>query len=401
MVSRSASPGTAAQPDGDRVDYERLRGERREKVFAAMDEHDLDVLLIGREANAQYATGVRRLHLNGTRPFAPGCVLVREGRAVHLMSVWDDGMPPEVPHDHLYGIAWNPMNIVANVQKIDGISTTRRIGVDSMSPLFQQLLPIAAPEARLVGAAALLRSLRMRKTRDEVACIRTSVAMAESAMQAAVDRLRPGVDGRTLRGAFEGRMAELGTSTPANEGTFRSTAPSPTNEVPRLPRLTTADAFDEGDLVAMSAGVIHAGYEGDVGRTWRCTMRQGLATPSAQRELHRRWREVWSRLRDACAPGATGADLLDAYGKSGEPVTDLPIAYSVGIGYEGAVAGSALGREFDATQVLEAGMVLGVQAYVAGEQGGYFALEVVHVTDDGPELLSAMGHGPLAEGDPE
>jgi Xaa-Pro aminopeptidase len=323
--------------------------------------------------------------------------MVREGNRVHLMSVWDDGMPPEVPHDGLFSMAWNPMNILASVQKIDGLSTARRVGVDSMSPLFQQLLPIASPDAQFVGAESMMRSLRMHKTADEVACIRTSVAMAEAAMQAAVERLEPGVDGRTLRGAFEGRMAELGTSTPANEGTFRTSAPCRAGDVPKLVQLTTTDTIDEGDLVVLSAGVIQAGYEGDVGRTWRCTMRPRRGVPAVQRELHARWQAVWARLRDACVPGATGADLRDAYERSGEPLTDLPIAYSVGVGYEGTIAGSALGRDFDATQAVEAGMVLGVQAYVAGEQGGYFSLEVVHVTDDGPSVLSAMSHGPLAD----
>ena len=106
-------------------------------------------------------------------------------------------------------------------------------------------------------------------------------------------------------------------------------------------------------------------------------------------------------MRDACRPGATGADLVDAYAASGEPDPVVPIATSVGLGSEGPIAGSALGRSFDATRRIEAGMVMNVQAYVADEAGGYFGLETVHVTDDGAVRLSTMTHGPLAEIDPD
>jgi Xaa-Pro aminopeptidase len=101
------------------------------------------------------------------------------------------------------------------------------------------------------------------------------------------------------------------------------------------------------------------------------------------------------RIADACKPGATGADLVEAYARSGEALPSFPIVYSVGLGYEGAIAGSALGPAFDAQRKLEPGMVLGVQAGIEGRSGAYFALETVHVTPDGHEVISTMGHGPL------
>ena len=189
------------------------------------------------------------------------------------MSMWDDGIPPEIPHDHLYGIGWNPMNLVASVQKIEGVSSARRIGVDYMSPLFQQLLPMAAPDAQLVNAEALMRSVRMRKTADEVACITTAVAIAEAALTASVDNLRPGVNGKLLLAAFMARMTEFGITTPASEGTFRATVPASPGTTPAFPRLTTDERIDEGALVVVSGGVLYSGYEGSIARTWPCTDR--------------------------------------------------------------------------------------------------------------------------------
>jgi Xaa-Pro aminopeptidase len=393
------NPGTMALYDSGRINFTRLRRERRERVIDAMREHDVDVLIFGREPNAQYAAGVRRLHLAGTRPWGPGCVVLRDPEEVHVMSVWDDGIPPEIPHDHLYGIGWNPMNLLASVQKIEGVSSARRIGVDYMSPLFQQLLAMAAPDAQLVDAEAIMRSVRLHKTPDEVECIRTAVTIAEAALAASVDALRPGVTGKQLLAAFVGRMTDFGISTPASEGTFRATQPAVAEAPLEFARLTTDDRIDEGALVVLSGGVLYSGYEGSIARTWLCAEVRGRRASAASRDLHRRWYEVWNRVRDACRAGATGADLLDAYLAAGEAPPALPIANSVGLGCEGPIAGSALGPSFDATQRIEPGMVLAIQAYVANDAGGYFGLETLHVTEGGTELLSTMTHGPLAEVD--
>jgi Xaa-Pro aminopeptidase len=391
------SLGTMALYDNTRVDFARMRRERREKVLEAMREHDLDALLLGREPNAQYVAGVRRLHLNGTRPWGPGLVVLRDRDEVHAMSVWDDGIPAEIPKEHLFGISWNPLNLVNAIQKIDGISSARRIGVDYSSPLFQQLLPMAAPDAQLVNAEAILRALRLHKTPDEIACIRIAVAIAEGALRSSIDALHPGTNGRVLLGEFEGRMCDYGTSTPASEGTFRTIEPASAGRATHFARLTTDARIDEGDLVALSGGVLWSGYEGSVGRTWRCG---ALGAPSAsQRALYRRWHDATNRVLDACRPGATGADLRAAYTASGEPVAVVPIASSIGLGSEGPIAGSALGEAFDATQRVESNMVLTVQAYVADEHGGYYGLETVLVTDDGVEVLTTLSHGPLAEAD--
>jgi Xaa-Pro aminopeptidase len=193
------------------------------------------------------------------------------------------------------------------------------------------------------------------------------------------------------------RMTDFGITTPASEGTFRATVPALPGSPPPFPRLTTDERIDEGALVVLSGGVLYAGYEGSTARTWLCTDMPGRGIHRSQRELHRRWNEVWQRVRDACRPGATGADLVDAYAASGEPDPVVPIATSVGLGSEGPIAGSALGRSFDATQRIDDGMVMNVQAYVADEAGGYFGLETVHVREDGAERLSTMTHGPLAE----
>src|ERR1700674_2710372 len=119
------------------------------KTRAAMAGAGVDVLVLGREANARYVSGATRLWLAGTRPFAPGCVVVRDTGAVHLLSVTDDGIPAAVPPERLYPITWNPMHLMAAVGAAAASSTVRRIGVDGLSPLFQQLFAAVFPDTDL------------------------------------------------------------------------------------------------------------------------------------------------------------------------------------------------------------------------------------------------------------
>lgn len=54
-----------------------LRIARRNRALAQMDAHDLDILVLGRQANIRYVTGAPQLWIAGTRPFGPMCVVVR------------------------------------------------------------------------------------------------------------------------------------------------------------------------------------------------------------------------------------------------------------------------------------------------------------------------------------
>ena len=60
---------------------------------------------------------------------------VRETGEIHLNSTWDEGIPEEIPHENLYGFAWNPMTLVAIMQKMKGADTARRVGTDVLTPI--------------------------------------------------------------------------------------------------------------------------------------------------------------------------------------------------------------------------------------------------------------------------
>lgn len=367
--------GLAALEYGGRVDFARLRAERRRRLLAAVREAGLDALLLGREANARYAAGARRLWTAGSRPFSPGCVVLAGSGAVHLVSSWRDGIPEEVSEHELVGASWSPERLVASLPDLRG---ARRVGVDGMSPVFAPLLEALLPSVEWVDATPLLERVRRRKTRDELDCIRTAVAVAEGALAAVLPELRPGARERTLLGRFHAEAARLGVTTPSFEGSLCSAVPG---EAPPR-RLTGSDQLGPGELVLCDVGLLYAGYEGGVGRT------AATGTPTgAQRDLVRRAGALRDALTTACVPGAPPAAVCDVYADAGLTPPPGPVLHGVGLGLEPPAAPGAVP---DAAP-LEPDMVVSVSA-VLSEPGVGSALlrDLVHVAAGGPERLTRL-----------
>src|SRR5271157_5881833 len=360
-------------------DERTLRSGRRARALDQMAAHDLDVLVLGRQANVRYVTGARQLWVAGTRPFGPTCVLVRATGAVHLLSTWDEGIPDDIPHENLYGISWNPMNTMSALQRIDGASTARRVGTDSLSPAFAKLLPTAFPNAELVDGELAMRAARRIKTAEEGVSLREAIAVAESGLAAAVSELRPGVSEQLLAGVLLEALAAGGVSTPSNQDVAWVTS----REHPwRISRRGRDRHVNEGDLVAFSAGVLAGGYIAEVGRTWPVGDAGGAA-------LYRRWDNLWAKLFAACQPGAAAGELLSAYQAAGEPAPPMPVARGLGMGFDPPVVSQHLARSA-AAERLEPGMVLAVTGYVwEPGVGAVFGREAVLINADGPEVLTS------------
>jgi Xaa-Pro aminopeptidase len=355
-----------------------LRSGRRQRALDQMAAHDLDILVLGRQANVRYVTGTPQLWIAGTRPFGPSCVLVRATGAVHLLSTWDEGVPDDIPHENLYGICWNPMNTMSVLQRIEGAATARRVGTDALSPIFAQLLPTAFPNAELVDGELAMRAARRIKTGEEVASLREAIAVAESGLAAAVSELRPGVSEQTLAGVLLEALAAGGVSTPSNQDVAWVTS----RDHPWR-RVNGDGRVQASDLVAFSAGVLAGGYIGEVGRTW-----PAIGATSAA-PLYRRWDSLWDRLIAACRPGAGAAELLAAYQAAGEPAPPMPVAHGLGMGFDPPVV-SALLPQTAAEERLEPGMVLAVTGYVwESGIGAVFGREAVLITADGSEVLTS------------
>jgi Xaa-Pro aminopeptidase len=259
----------------------------------------VDVLLLGREGNARYVSGAQRLFLAGERAFVPGCVVVKATGAVHLLSITDFGVPPELPRQYLYAPSWNPATVVGRVAAIAGVADAGRVGVDGLTPLFQALLASALPAAELVDGEALMRAVRRIKSSDEVALIKAAAGVAQATMTAALGALAQGAPDDTVKAIAMESMANHGVTTAAFE--------------PRIHR--------RGERAEVAVGVLRDGWEADVTRTVPGSRRPEALTDAI----------AW------CRPGiAVGRIAADIHG--------------VGLGYE-------VVRPSD---VLEPGMVISI-----------------------------------------
>ena len=359
-------------------DARALRTGRRERALAQMDAHNLDILVLGRQANVRYVTGAPQLWIAGTRPFGPICAVVRATGEIYLNSTDDEGVPEEIGHDHLYGLAWNPMTLIEVLKKIEGAATARRVGTDAITPTFAALLPEAFPCAELVDAEPAMRAARRIKTPDEIAAMHPALRIAQHGLAAALAELRPGVSEQTLAGAVLGAMAAGGVSTPATQDAAWVTS----REHPW--QRAHAHTVREGDLVAFAAGALAGGYVGEVGRTRPA----GDATDAPTRKLFGRSNALYDKLIAACRPGAPTGELLAAYEAAGEPLPPMPIAHGLGLGFDPPVVSEMLWAAGEHDR-LDAGMVLAITGYVWQEGvGAVFRQDTVHITDDGAEVLT-------------
>ena len=409
----TAGAGTAALPEGGRVDFARLRRERRARLLEAMAEAGLDVLVLGRPANITYASGARQLWTAGARPFGPGAVVMAGSGQVHLLSTWDDGVPEEIARDHLFGLSWNPARIAANLAAIPGLAAATRIGTDGWSPGAGSLITSVAPGAAVADAGPALATARRTKTVDELACLRTAAAAAEGGMAALVEALRPGVTERQLMGVHAAALARLGLPTPPIEAAAcvmpaEGGAPEGQGGPGRLRRLVSDRAARAGQMVVLTAGALYAGYEATLSRTWLVGAGGagvggavgaggagggGSVASAAQAQVAGRARSLRDARVAACQPGPV-SDLLGP----GERVGSEPVAWGVGLGMEAPLLGAGLGAGVQ----LSAGMTMVVQAWAAAtgsEAGGALEADVVLVGAEGPELLTRFGSCPALTSD--
>jgi Xaa-Pro dipeptidase len=305
-----------------------LRSARRDRVFDAMATVGLDVLVLGRRDSVAYATGACSLWTAGSRPFGPACVLVEAARSVHLLSTWDEGVPPEVPFEHLYGVTWNGAILAGALAAIPGLAAATRIGVDALSPGFERMAQRLAPSAELVPADDLIRAVRALKLPAEVVRIRAAVALAGAALEAAGGGLAGGAGPAAARSAAVQAAAGRGVTVPTSGVLVWPADPA------------------GGARFHVDVGLLVGGYEGGLGRTLPGS---GDDDPvvAAQR-----------RLLDACRPGATAADLRSA-------VPGGAARWRVrgsGMGLETPVLSAALGRG----EVIEEHMVLSVELELDG-----------------------------------
>jgi Xaa-Pro dipeptidase len=277
-----------------------------------MARDDVDVLVLGREANARTVTEVSRLWLAGTRPFSPGCVVVRRTAAVHVLANTDAVVEPGFPVERLYGITWNPEKLLAALGAIDGVRDARRVAVDGMTPMMSALLAGAMPTAEVVDAGPLFAELWSIPDAEKNAGVERAATVAGFGLGAMVAALRPAATPGELRGVCAAAFASQGVTTPAFEAVAAPLDDSSSSWLP------PDRAFVDGEPVGLRAGALRYGWEASLARTYL------VGAPSVEQPVPAGWDELVA----ACVAGATVGDLrrrgavVDGAGRGVEPWPD-------------------------------------------------------------------------------
>ena len=151
--------------------------DRRERLFVAMDDDDLDVLILSRPADVRFAVGPEPKDVDGTLLVAPVCIALRANWETQVMRGADADALAAVP----------------------GLADAARIGTTSASPGFTEVIRSVAPGADIVDGALVVWRARAVNTDTEVGLIRDALAIAENAMRSAVASLTPAATEDELR----------------------------------------------------------------------------------------------------------------------------------------------------------------------------------------------------------
>ncbi|MDP7734249.1 M24 family metallopeptidase [Mycobacterium paragordonae] len=370
--------------DSCRVDFAALRAERRAKVFSGMESHGLDALVLGGAGNVHYVCGARVLGRAGVLPFAPVCVVVRSTGRVHLLSTWDEGVPPEIEREDLYPLSWDPANLMRSVASIPGLRESRRAGTDGLTASTGAMVVSLASGAELVDGGAVVEACRRVKTDAEITCLEVAAAISESALSAMSAALGPGVSERELLGVYSEHVAQLGAPVPPSESVCFSAGGAGPVEF----RSAASDrVVGDGEMVVLAPGALYAGYEAGLARTVVAGSGSGGGGGGGS-ALGERCAAGMDALVGACRAGGVGADLYRAWERAGVGPASVVLAHGLGLGAEPPVIGLGLGRD----AVLEEGMVLSVQSWVADEGvGGCLQRDTVVIDASGPVVLTRYG----------
>jgi Xaa-Pro aminopeptidase len=386
-------------------DLARMRRDRFGRLQEQLERQGMDGLVLLGSSAVAYATGSLAPGDDSGRSglFRPVAIVTKGDPAPHLFTSFHDGIPEELPDDHLHGPLFpdldEDMDQFAKALA-EHFAAGARLGVDDQT--HAMLRGLAAFEWK--DAGSVMSPCKLRKTVDEVACIRTAQRINELAMIDAQAILRPGARQIDLSAAFLRRIFELGASAGSIDPIWQVMAPSremgpwTTHGDLAYPTSTTDRFLREGDVIWVDAGILYQGYASDYGRTWITSVHP---VPSERQASHfRRWRAVVDAALSALKPGASalqiGTTAIDANDGVRPWMKHYYLAHGVGTdSAEMPLVGTDLGEQFDERQIMEPGMVLVFEPVIWDEgHAGYRSEDIVAVTDSGWVKLSGSTYDP-------
>ena len=385
-----------------RVDFDRLRKERLQRLRDSMAAHKLGALVLFAGANIRYATasyqGNWKYNINIRYAVVPHngepilfetagsdlqCAKIdlpwMEGRIRPAITwQWAEGA---VPH-----MAGRMAASVLEVLKEHGLEK-ERIGIDNLD--MPALEAFQKTGITIVNGWPAVSAARVVKTRDEIELLKQASSIGDAAMwKIKYEWLKPGVREREIESKVHEFMLERGC-----EIIYDIIVASGGNTSPYR-RWATDKLIRQGDLVIVDINAVGpSGYFIDFVRCFKC------AGKMTQKEIDL-YREVYDSMYAGIAqlhPGKTTADVAKAFPKYDDDkygtVTLQQFAHSIGITlYEGMWMSRAYSMDYPAE--IKENMYFAIETF-AGHPGLPQTTrleENVLVTAKGPVVFTLMEH---------
>ncbi len=359
---------------------------KEEKIQKAMEDNELDAILLTKAETVRYATD---FYVKGYRPFYEPeyfAVIPRGGKAVVGHTSGSDNYRIIIRSD------------IKDHRKIPGLSkwhveitrifhdygiTSGRVGVELLPHTTYLELNREFPDIEFVDIGKIWVDMTAVKHPEEIKHLRTAVKMAVAGTKAAIRAIRPGVTEYEVAAECEYAMRKMGSEM---EPFVTNIASGPNSAI--FERISTERVIQANEMVIIDNGAVYRGYTGDVGRSI-CT---GEPT-----ELQKRMYQVnYMALQEALKtikPGNTCADVDAAarrvIAEEGFEKYEHKFATGHQLGY-GLHGAPSINKGVDF--VLQPGMVMAVEPRVTmfdhPEVGGTHMEQNILVTEDGYELLS-------------
>jgi Xaa-Pro dipeptidase len=386
----------------DRGDLAALRDKRVERVQTALAASELDCLLLWKDENVRYLTGMRAQIINGKSALLNG-VLLRPDAAPVLLCSGGDYERAQTSMTWIEELHAIPILEARGLIRGFVDETLRplldrhgllaaRVGIDECSFIQVQELARALPDARLDDGDSLMQECRRVKMPEELALMEEAAAIGEAVTSAAIDAVAPGVRETDVAAEAMHALYRLG-----GEMAHVATAFVASGEHMGPPtRLATDKIIREGDLVFIDIGAMWGGYFADVARTVIC------GRPSRpQREVYTAVHEALAEGVAAMKAGNTNDDVADAIVAAGrrhglaDHFITLFIGHGIGAGAnEPPYVGESLpGAE---TVELEPGMTLALEPliWLPGVRGGAGVRleDTIEVGEEGGRLITRTAY---------
>ena len=399
-VATTPAPGIMGVDWENRVDFDRLRTHRLDRVRRMLEEFDLGAVLLFETSNIRYATATQI----GYWAFNKGeryALVTRKGRP----RIWDFGSAAKAhrlqlpqlydttnsvggntglqgaigPETGLHSRAAEEIAAVLADENLAG----ERLGVDMAET--GVFLALQQTGLQVVDGQQAMMRAREIKSADEIVLLTQACAMVDGVYQDIFDALRPGIRESDVVGLAHARLFEMGSEFVEAINSIAGERCSP------HPHVFSDRLIRPGDQAYFDIIHVFNGYRTCYYRTFVV----GRAT-QAQRDAFKQSREWMDAAIELVKPGVTTDQIAKVWPRAEEFGFDnemdafgLQFGHGVGVGLHERPIISRL-NSLDTPVEIQEGMVFALETYAPAGDGRSAARieEEVVVTADGSKVIT-------------